>query len=226
MARSLWPNGKTYPGAVWHEYGPRKPIWTPNGWTSNFHGGIDIGPWDGTYSTWLLSPVDGVVVHAGYDNIFGNRVVIRGNGADFWLCHGKPDSMRVRVGQNISRGAQVMLMGETGKASGVHVHYEVHVNGKRVDPRDYYRSGAAAGSSTPPPVTQSEEDEEMPLSFINVQGKSGSHHAGLFAVLRSNSGTLFAKRVTKGSTDPNYPTIPAEALGDWQKTMKFYELTD
>jgi len=218
MSRTLWPNGQTYPGDVWHEYGPRKPIWTPNGWTSNFHGGIDIGPWNGTYNTWLLSPVDGVVVSAGYDNIFGNRVVIRGNGADFWLCHGQTGSMRVRAGQNIARGAQVMLMGETGKASGVHVHYEVHVNGSRVDPRDYYRSGAAAGSSTPPPAINKSWEDEMTATFINIQGQANHHRGGLYAIMRDNNGVLFARLVAP-AIDPKYPTIPNAEFAKWRATM-------
>lgn len=154
---ALWPNGKSTPGSVWHEFGPRKPIWTPNGPTSSFHSGIDIGPWNGAHSTWLLSPVDGVVVHAGYDPIFGNRVVIRGGGADFWLCHGRPRSMQVKVGQRVRQGQRLQLMGETGKASGVHIHYEIHVNGVRVDPRDFYRSGSAAGGSSG--ATNPEEDD-------------------------------------------------------------------
>ena len=34
MSKLLWPNGRTTPGDVWHEYGPRKPIWTPAGWAA------------------------------------------------------------------------------------------------------------------------------------------------------------------------------------------------
>lgn len=142
---AVWPNGTKSPGDVWHEFGPRAPIWTPNGYTSSFHSGIDIGPWSGTQSTWLLSPVDGVVIHAGYDSIFGNRVVVRGGGADFWLCHGRTGFTQVVAGQQVSQGQRLMLMGETGKASGVHIHFEVHVNGTRVDPRAYYASASGAG---------------------------------------------------------------------------------
>lgn len=240
---ALWPNGKKNPGDVWHEFGPRKPIWTPNGPTSSFHSGIDIGPWDGSGSTWLLAPDDGIVSHAGYDSIFGNRVVVTtwyGNDkVEFWLCHGRARSLQVKVGQRVRQGQRLQLMGETGKASGVHIHYEIHVNGVRVDPRDFYARPASGGGGRPAsgggsaskPTTSSKldqlfQEEEMPLSFINVQGKAKSHQAGLFAVMRSNSGVLFAKRVTTGSTDPKYPTIPHTQLADWQKTMVFYELTD
>lgn len=228
---ALWPNGKRTPGDVWHEYGPRKPIWTPNGPTSSFHSGIDIGPWNGAAATWLLSPVSGEVTHAGYDSIFGNRVVvykeIDGDDVEFWLCHGRNGSMKVKRGDIVSQKQQLQLMGETGKAAGVHVHFEIHVNGVRVDPRDFYaRPAFAGGSSNVSKLNQLFQEEEMPLSFINVQGKAKSHQAGLFAVMRSNSGILFAKRVTTGSIDAAYPTIPHTQLADWQKTMVFHELTD
>lgn len=159
----LWPNGTDKPGDVWHEYGPRPPIWTPNGPTSSFHSGIDIGPWDGTYSTWLLAPVVGTVTHAGYDDIFGNRVVVSakidGDQVEFSLCHGRPGSMQVRAGDRVNQKQRLQLMGETGKASGVHVHFEVHVNGVRVDPRAFYNQPHSGGGASP---IQSEEDD-MPI---------------------------------------------------------------
>lgn len=169
---ALWPNGQTTPGDVWHEFGPRRPIWTPNGYTSSFHSGIDIGPWSETFKTWLLSPVDGEVTHAGYDSIFGNRVVVTcwvgDDRIDFWLCHGRTESMRVSEGDLVSQKQQLQLMGETGKASGIHVHYEIHVNGVRVDPRDFYRSGMAAGGNSTPAILESEEDDDMGYYFYDV----------------------------------------------------------
>lgn len=161
---ALWPNGQTNPGDVWHEYGKRDPISTPNGPTSSFHSGIDIGPWGGKGGTWLLAPVNGEITHAAYDDIFGNRVVVTcyigTTRYDFWLCHGRPGSMLVSAGQTVTQGQRLQMMGETGKAAGVHLHYEVHVNGVRVDPRAFYASPAAlaAGDAIATPI-QSEEDD-------------------------------------------------------------------
>lgn len=159
-----WPNGQNDPGDVWHEYGKRDPIWTPNGPTSSFHSGIDIGPWGGKGGTWLLAPVNGEITHAAYDDIFGNRVVVTcyigATRYDFWLCHGRTGSMQVSAGQAVTQGQRLQLMGETGKAAGEHLHYEVHVNGVRVDPRAFYASPAAlaAGDAIATPI-QSEEDD-------------------------------------------------------------------
>lgn len=172
---ALWPNGKKSPGDVWHEYGPRRPIWTPNGYTTSFHSGIDIGPWNGAHSTWLLAPDDGIVSHAGYDSIFGNRVVVTtwyGNDkVEFWLCHGRPRSMQVKVGQKVRQRERIQLMGETGKASGVHIHYEIHVNGVRVDPRDFYARPTSGGSTSKPAAapTTSDEEEDDTMYIANVK---------------------------------------------------------
>ena len=221
-----WPNGHGYPGNVWWEYGPRRPIWTPEGPTSNFHGGIDIGPWGDKGGTWMLAPTDGVVASAGYDLIYGNRVVIRatvgGRRVDFWLCHGRNGSIQVRPGQHVSQGQRLLAMGETGKALGVHLHYEIHVNGVRVNPRTFHDTNKTADTGARP-FTHNQEDE-MTASYINVQGKEASHEAGTFAIMRDNAGELFAKRVTRGTLQPDAPTIPPGELPAWRQTMPFHGL--
>ena len=184
MSKLLWPNGKKTPGSVWHEYGPRKPIWTSNGYTSSFHHGIDIGPWDGQYHTWLLSPVDGTVTYAGYSDIFGYRVIVRehSSGDTFWLCHMRVGSLQVRTGDTVRAGDRVGYMGETGKASGVHIHYEVHPDGgSAVNPRTYYENRYAAAASieskpfTPAPdeeVLDLSEEDDMQTFIIKRAGKN------------------------------------------------------
>lgn len=198
---AVWPNGKNYPGIVWHEYGPRRPIWTPNGYTSSFHSGIDIGPWDGIGKTWLLSPVSGQVIHAAYDPTFGNRVVvydrIDGDDVEFWLCHGRNGSMRVSKGQNVAQGERLQLMGETGKASGEHLHYEIHVNGVRVDPRAFYARPTPAGGGSA--STPEEEEEDMYIANV----KNGN----FYLVIGTKAHALGASSGARGSGIPilNYP---------------------
>lgn len=157
MAR-IWPNGKSQPVDVWHEFGPREPIWTPAGYTSSFHWGIDLGPDGGTR---MVSPVDGVITLSRWDDVFGNWVHVTesGTGAELWLCH--LSSRAVSVGQHVRAGDYIGPMGETGKANGRHLHYEYHPGGqdRGVDPRAFYRSEAAAGGSGSPVPTESEEDD-------------------------------------------------------------------
>lgn len=180
----VWPSGGTTPTHVWHRYGPRRPIQTPNGPTSSFHGGIDLGPWDGWGKTWLLAPFDGVVTRAAYDATFGNRVIVEatlhGDRVEAWLCHGRNNTMRVSKGDQVAQLDRLMLMGETGKASGEHIHYEIHVNGKRVDPevfyRDLYARPAGGGSSVipePDPIDTPRQEEEMKYGLLHTTRPDG-----------------------------------------------------
>lgn len=68
----------------------------------------------------------------------GYRVVINhGNGLQTGYSHCKSGSIRVRVGQQVSRGQQVASIGSTGNSSGPHLHFEVIRNGTRVNPSPY-----------------------------------------------------------------------------------------
>lgn len=170
MTKLLWPNGTDKPGDVWHEYGKRPPIQTPNGPTSSFHGGIDIGPDTGTV---LKAPAVGEIIYAGFDSTFGNRVIVRVltdiGTVDVWLCHGENGSYAVRHGDLVSAAQPLLTMGETGKAVGKHVHLETHVNGERVNPRGVFaRANVITG-----------KDEEM---IVNIQGRGGVRRGGAFYI--------------------------------------------
>lgn len=223
----VWPNGKTTPTHVWHRYGPRKPIQTPNGPTSSFHGGIDMGPWDGWGKTWLLAPINGVVTRAAYDNIFGNRVIVtanvHGDTVEFWLCHGRNGTIQVRAGQSVRQFDRLMLMGETGKASGEHIHYEVHVNGKRVDPEVFYRDVYArpsGGGGSVVPITPEEEEETMNSGVYYESGPKTI----IYLVFNTQSGWFheFSNGTGGGAMPPAYNNALATALGtpSWAKVTQ------
>lgn len=94
------------------------------------------------------------------------------------------------------------------------VHFEY-------DPkRDKQRNRPSSGGNT---VSSREEEEEMTASFINVQGRGGSHRAGVFAIMRDNNGKLFAKRVSDALL-PTVPTIDNTQLSAWMSTMTFHGL--
>lgn len=137
----VWPNGKTYPVDVWWEFGPRDPIWTPAGYTSSFHWGIDLGPGGGTR---MVSPVAGTVTLSGWSDVFGNWVHVND---EFWLCH--LQSRAVKAGDRVAEGQYLGEMGETGKANGRHLHFEYHPGGqdRGVDPRAFYAGTAASGGN-------------------------------------------------------------------------------
>ncbi len=97
------------------------------------HEGIDIGC---AYGTPNRAAADGTVIYAGWLGGYGNLVVVdHGNGLSTAYAHAS--SLAVRVGQVVSQGQTVSLVGSTGNSSGPHLHFEVRVNGTAVDPLGY-----------------------------------------------------------------------------------------
>jgi murein DD-endopeptidase MepM/ murein hydrolase activator NlpD len=105
----------------------------------HFHMGVDLaGPQD----TPVLAPADGVVVLTGAEGSlgryfgYGNHVVIA-HGGTLDTIYGHLDQIGVSPGDTVHRGQQIGLEGSTGYSTGPHLHFEVHVAGRLVDPGAY-----------------------------------------------------------------------------------------
>lgn len=97
------------------------------------HEGIDVTAPTGTP---IVAPAAGRVVSAGSDKGYGLVVEIdHGNGIRTRFAHAS--RLAVRTGQQVTRGQLIAAVGSTGLATAPHLHYEVHVNGKPVDPLKY-----------------------------------------------------------------------------------------
>ena len=97
------------------------------------HEGIDVGC---AYGTPNRAAASGTVIYAGWLGGYGNLVVVdHGNGLSTAYAHAS--SLLVGVGQSVSQGETVSLVGSTGNSSGPHLHFEVRVNGQAVDPLLY-----------------------------------------------------------------------------------------
>ena len=120
---SIWPTT----GTVSSPYGLR---WGG----SDFHPGMDIANELGTP---IVATADGVVDYAGWNSGgYGNMVDIdHGNG--MMTRYGHASQVLVSVGQSVKRGQVIAYMGSTGFSTGSHVHYEVIINGQRVNPNSY-----------------------------------------------------------------------------------------
>lgn len=101
---------------------------------SDFHPGIDIA---NDYGTPIVATADGVVTDAGWNaGGYGNMVDIdHGNGYVTRYAHAQ--AVAVTPGQYVRRGQIIAYMGSTGYSTGPHVHYEVRINGKAVNPAGY-----------------------------------------------------------------------------------------
>jgi murein DD-endopeptidase MepM/ murein hydrolase activator NlpD len=99
--------------------------------TSHFHTGMDLRAAQGTP---ILAAAPGVVRRSGERGGYGNAVEIdHGNGVSTLYAHAS--ALAVSEGQQIAAGQELGSVGDTGKATGAHLHFEVRVNGKPVDPR-------------------------------------------------------------------------------------------
>jgi murein DD-endopeptidase MepM/ murein hydrolase activator NlpD len=97
------------------------------------HEGIDIGC---AYGTPNRAAASGTVIYSGWLGGYGNLVVLdHGNGLSTAYAHAS--SILVVVGQQVSQGETVSLVGSTGNSSGPHLHFEVRINGEAVDPLLY-----------------------------------------------------------------------------------------
>ena len=99
--------------------------------TPKLHKGLDFTAPQGTP---IYATGDGRVTTAGYDQGgFGNHVIIN-NGYGYETLFGHMVRVKARVGERVKRGEVIGWVGSTGKSTGPHCHYEVHVNGREVDP--------------------------------------------------------------------------------------------
>jgi len=96
-----------------------------------FHGGIDIS---GERGTPIVAADDAVVMSSGRGpDGYGNAVMLN-HGDGLMTLYAHNEHNMVRQGERVRRGQIVALMGDTGRASGTHVHFEVHQYGRLVDP--------------------------------------------------------------------------------------------
>ena len=102
--------------------------------TPKFHAGMDFSANIGTP---VYATGDGKVIKAGWETGYGNLIQVdHGFGYVTWYAH--LSKYKVRPGQKVVRGEVIGEVGNTGKSTGPHLHYEVHVKGKVQNPVNYY----------------------------------------------------------------------------------------
>ena len=102
------------------------------------HTGVDIAG-AGCNGKNVVAAADGKVINAGWISGYGYTVMID-HGGGIVTLYAHSQKLLVKVGDQVKRGQAIMLVGSTGYATGPHVHFEVRVNGKYVDPTQGYIS--------------------------------------------------------------------------------------
>jgi len=140
-APNLWP----VEGQVTGSFGERIDPFNGEG---AFHSGVDIGS---SFGSPIIAPADGVVTFSDLLGGYGKAIMINhGNGIS--TRYGHLSGYAVTAGQAVHRGDVIGFVGESGRSTGPHLHYEVRINDTPVNPYKYLRmtvahsGGFAAGS--------------------------------------------------------------------------------
>lgn len=172
-----YPNGSKTAPHISDDFGPGMLNGVPR-----FHQGDDV-----TGFTWNRAVSDGTVVFVGYEA--GNW----GGGLQVWVNHGdgiqsrykhhETGTVRVKVGDRVAAGQILGQQGDTGLASGVHLHYEIRVNGTPVRPSAFIsirlRGGGTSGGGVTSPIQQEES---------SMRGKSSN--TGKWYIIPDDGGPI------------------------------------
>ncbi len=124
------PNMKPARGWLTSRFGYRISPFTGK---TTLHAGIDIAAAPGSP---VSAPADGVVVYASYDEYYGKLITVDyGYGVSTRFGH--LSQIYVQVGQRVSKWDVIGAVGNTGRSTGPHLHYEVRINGTPVDPLNF-----------------------------------------------------------------------------------------
>ena len=125
---NIWPTR----GSVTSAFGWRR---HPITGQPEFHPAIDIAA---PYGQPIVATADGVVEFAGYRSGYGLTVVIN-HGYGIKTLYAHCSSLKVKYGQSVTRGKIIGTVGESGIATGPHLHYEIHLWGVAVNPSNYIK---------------------------------------------------------------------------------------
>jgi murein DD-endopeptidase MepM/ murein hydrolase activator NlpD len=118
-------------GKINNEFGFRRNPF--GGRTYEFHAGIDI---DGERGDAVVAPANGTVIKASVTGGYGNMVEIdHGNGLT--TRYGHLSKIASEVGDTVTRGQLIAYVGSTGRSTGPHLHYELRLNDRPINPRHF-----------------------------------------------------------------------------------------
>lgn len=127
------PLGKPFEGDINSNYGYRRNPFTSKG--IEFHSGVDF---KGRHGDSIRVTGNGVVSFAGYNGGYGKCIVID-HDESLQTLYAHLKQIDVKEGQTVQTGDHIGLMGSTGRSTGSHLHYEIILNDKKINPLKYIR---------------------------------------------------------------------------------------
>ena len=125
---NIWP----VRGRLTSDFGGRTDPFTKR---FSFHHGIDLATNTGTL---VHTAADGVIVSAGWRSGYGLAVEIK-HGYGYITLYGHNSKLLVEAGETVKKGQTIALVGSTGRSSGSHCHFEIWINGNKVNPLTYLK---------------------------------------------------------------------------------------
>lgn len=126
------PSIKPVASSITAGFGYRKNPFTSRG--TEFHGGIDFAA---SYGQTVSATGDGTVIFAGWNAGYGKMVIIS-HGYGLTTLYAHNSKLLVKQGDKVKKGQAISKAGNTGRSTGTHLHYEVKLNGKNVNPANYF----------------------------------------------------------------------------------------
>ncbi|MGM0409389.1 MAG: peptidoglycan DD-metalloendopeptidase family protein [Bacillota bacterium] len=126
----IWPLADDDEGYISSNFGWRE---DPVSSEREYHEGLDIAVW---YNTPVLATAYGEVSYVGWSAGYGRTVRIE-HGYGYETIYGHLNKIGVEVGEEVKRGEEIALSGNSGRSTGPHLHYEVRVDGVPKNPEDF-----------------------------------------------------------------------------------------
>jgi murein DD-endopeptidase MepM/ murein hydrolase activator NlpD len=156
-----------------------KPVKTDVSFTSGFgvrsdpfhagaamHPGIDLA---GAYGTPIYATADGTVLRAGWNSGGYGNLVELDHGRGITTRYGHMSAILVHEGEHVTRGQQIGRMGSTGRSTGNHLHYEVRIDGRAVNPIPFMKS-------TDYVLAMQRRANSASMDAVGIGGPSGGQH--------------------------------------------------
>lgn len=187
----VYKNNPLAPGTytISSKFGYRSSISTSKGNTSSSHKGIDLATYGGS-SDPIYAVADGVVSKIAYDDDgYGHYIVLEHSDEVETLYAHMAEQSPLSEGSSVSAGMVIGNVGSTGSSTGPHLHFEIVIKGKRVDPAPYIESGGTTVVSE----DYTEDDSAGDITSSNYVVEAG--------------GTTIGQRVSGTTTQPVHAFI-------------------